>query len=110
MLLKGYLRFFNAITSVHIANFKAYIPRFVFSYLFLAFVHQQVYRLRFFQGSRMCFSAYFQLMDISGKAAMEQYLIRNRQKMDISAETAGTYLYMISNPKELEETGKLVVE
>jgi hypothetical protein len=77
---------------------------------FLAFAHQQVYRLRFAHGSRMCFSDYFQLMDITGKVAMERILNRNRPKMDISALPDGTYLYRIFNPKGLEETGKLAVE
>ena len=60
--------------------------------------------------SRLYTSATLQLMDISGKTVFRTQLTSNRQTIDISALPAGTYLYRISNPKGLEETGKLVVE
>jgi len=112
MLLKRYLKFANTpppeqVAGTGLLNTPTFIGIFLF---FLAIVRQQVYRLRFAQGSRICFSDYFQLMDITGKVAMERILNRNRPKMDISALPAGTYLYRISNQKGLEETGKFVVE
>ncbi len=55
-------------------------------------------------------SAEFQLTDISGKTIFTTHLSANRQTVDISALQAGTYFYRISNPKGLEETGKLVVK
>jgi len=60
--------------------------------------------------SQLYNSATLQLMDISGKTVFISQLTSNRQTIDISALPAGTYLYRISNPKGLEETGKLVVE
>ena len=60
--------------------------------------------------SRLYTSATLQLMDISGKTVFKTQLTSNRQTIDISALPAGTYVYRISNPKGLEETGKLVVE
>jgi len=54
--------------------------------------------------------AELQLTDISGKKVLKTQLTRNHQTIDISALPAGTYVYRISNPKGLEETGKLVVE
>lgn len=54
--------------------------------------------------------AEFQMTDISGKTVLKTHLSTNRQTVDISAIPAGTYIYRISNPKGLEESGKLVVE
>jgi len=55
-------------------------------------------------------SAEFKLSDIAGKTVLRTHLSTNRQTVDISAIPAGTYIYRISNPKGLEESGKLVVE
>jgi hypothetical protein len=60
--------------------------------------------------SQLYNSVTLQLMDISGKTVFTTQLTSNHQTIDISALLAGTYLYRISNPKGLEETGKLVVE
>jgi len=60
--------------------------------------------------SQLYQAANFYLMDIGGKMVLEKQLTSNRQTIDISALPAGTYVYRISNPKGMEETGKLVVE
>jgi len=60
--------------------------------------------------SQLYNSATLQLVDISGKTVFKTQLTSNRQTFDISVLPAGTYLYRISNPKGLEETGKLMVE
>jgi hypothetical protein len=48
-------------------------------------------------------------MDIGGKLILEKKLSANQQAVDISAITAGTYVYRIFNNKGLDERGKVVV-
>ena len=54
--------------------------------------------------------AVFILTDMSGKTVMETPLTANRQSVNISAVSPGTYVYRIFNNMGLDERGKIVVE
>jgi hypothetical protein len=54
-------------------------------------------------------SATFSLTDISGKTVLEKTLTDNKSNVNISGIPTGTYIYRITHPAGLNETGKMVV-
>ena len=54
-------------------------------------------------------SATFSLKDMSGKTMLKKTLADNKSNVNISGIPAGTYIYRITNPAGLNETGTIVV-
>ena len=54
-------------------------------------------------------SATFSLTDISGKTMLKKTLADNKSNVNISGIPSGTYIYRVTNPAGLNETGKMVV-